>query len=113
MRSPKFQTPASRESPNFDDQISSRRFCKLLIRRSLELGCCWLVLFFVSCRPDMENQPKAKPLSESDFFSDQANARPIPPHTVERGGARENTEFYTGLTNGTYITQLPIKLTSE
>ena len=72
-----------------------------------------IALLFGACRPDMANQPKAKPLSESDFFSNQANARPIPPHTVERGGARENTAFYTGLTNGTYITQLPVKLTPE
>jgi mono/diheme cytochrome c family protein len=72
-----------------------------------------IALLFAACRPDMMNQPKAKPLSESDFFSNQANARPIPPHTVERGGARENTAFYTGLTNGTYITQLPVKLTPE
>lgn len=70
-----------------------------------------ITLFVAACRPDMMNQPKAKPLSESDFFSNQANARPIPPHTIERGGARENDAFYTGLTNGTYITQLPIKLT--
>jgi mono/diheme cytochrome c family protein len=72
-----------------------------------------IALLFGACRPDMAYQPKAKPLSESDFFSNQANARPIPPHTVERGGARENTAFYTGLTNGTYITQLPVKLTPE
>ena len=71
---------------------------------------CVMVL---GCLPDMANQPKAKPLSESDFFSDQANARPVPPHTIERGGARENTAFYTGLTDGTYITQLPVKLTPE
>jgi cytochrome c553 len=61
----------------------------------------------------MSNQPKAKPLSESDFFSNRANARPIPPHTVERGGSRENAAFYTGLTNGIYITQLPMGLTPE
>jgi REP element-mobilizing transposase RayT/mono/diheme cytochrome c family protein len=72
-----------------------------------------IALLFASCRPDMMNQPKAKPLSESDFFSNQANARPIPPRTIERGDARENTAFYTGLTNGTYITQLPVKLTPE
>lgn len=82
------------------------------------LGCALPLLLitahiFAGCRPDMENQPKAKPLSESDFFSNQANARPIPPHTVERGDARENDAFYTGLTNGTYITQLPVKLTPE
>lgn len=68
---------------------------------------------FAGCRPDMMNQPKAKPLSQSDFFSNQANARPIPPHTVERGGAQENAAFYTGLTNGVYVTQLPVKLTPE
>jgi REP element-mobilizing transposase RayT/mono/diheme cytochrome c family protein len=72
-----------------------------------------IALLIAACRPDMMNQPKAKPLSESDFFSNQANARPIPPHTVERGGARENSAFYTGLTNGTYVTQLPVKLTPK
>jgi mono/diheme cytochrome c family protein len=72
-----------------------------------------VALLLASCRPDMMNQPKAKPLSESDFFSNQANARPIPPHTIERGDTRENAAFYTGLTNGTYITQLPVKLTPE
>jgi len=72
-----------------------------------------VIVLVAACRPDMANQPKAKPLSESDFFSNQANARPIPPHTVERGDARENDAFYTGLTNGTYITQLPVKLTPE
>lgn len=70
-------------------------------------------VMLAACRPDMANQPKAKPLSESDFFSNQANARPIPAHAVERGGARENAAFYTGRTDGTYVTQLPVKLTPE
>ena len=47
-----------------------------------------IALLFASCLPDMMNQPKAKPLSESDFFSNQANARPIPPHSIEHGDAR-------------------------
>ncbi len=81
--------------------------------RALPLLLAIVLLLFAACRPDMANQPKAKPLSESDFFSNKANARPIPPHTIERGGAHENTEFYTGLTNGTYVTQLPVKLTPE
>lgn len=70
-----------------------------------------IIPLVAACRRDMMNQPKAKPLSESDFFSDQANARPIPPHTVAWRNARENDAFYTGLTNGTYITELPVKLT--
>ena len=81
--------------------------------RALPLLIALGALALAACRPDMVNQPKAKPLSESDFFTNQANARPIPPHTVERGGARENAAFYTGLTKGTYITQLPVKLTPE
>ena len=87
-----------------------------LSKRNKWLGHALLLLLAITpliaaCRPDMMNQPKAKPLSESDFFSDQANARPIPPHTVAWGNARENDAFYTGLTNGTYITELPVKLT--
>jgi len=70
-------------------------------------------LFFAACRPDMMNQPKAKALSESDFFSNGANARQPPAHTVPRGDAREDIAFYTGQTNGIYVTQLPVKLTRD
>ena len=73
-----------------------------------------IIMFSVaSCRPDMMNQPKAKPLSESDFFSNGTNARQPPAHTVARGDARENAEFYTGQMNGKYVTQLPVKLTRD
>jgi mono/diheme cytochrome c family protein/REP element-mobilizing transposase RayT len=72
-----------------------------------------VLVFLVGCRPDMTNQPKATPLSESDFFSNGANARRPPAHTVARGDARENTAFYTGQTNGRYVTQLPVKLTRD
>jgi mono/diheme cytochrome c family protein len=61
----------------------------------------------------MANQPRAKPLSQSDFFSNGTSARKPPPYTVAYGEPRENTAFYTGLTNGIYITQLPVKLTPE
>jgi REP element-mobilizing transposase RayT/cytochrome c553 len=64
-----------------------------------------------SCRPDMANQPRAKPLSESNFFSDGTNARPLPPHVVARGDASVHEPVDTGLTNGAYATQLPIQLT--
>jgi REP element-mobilizing transposase RayT/mono/diheme cytochrome c family protein len=70
-------------------------------------------LLAVSCRPDMNNQPKAKPLSQSEFFANGTSARQPPVHTVADGDVRENAAFYTGLTNGTYITQLPMKLTPE
>jgi mono/diheme cytochrome c family protein len=59
----------------------------------------------------MNNQPKAKPLSQSDFFSDGTSARRPPAHTAAREVAPENEAFFTGLTNGPYVTQAPIKLT--
>jgi len=81
--------------------------------RALPMLIALATLGLVACRPDMTNQPKAKPLSESDFFSNGANARQPPAHTIARGDAREDTAFYTGQTNGTYVTQLPVKLTRE
>jgi REP element-mobilizing transposase RayT/mono/diheme cytochrome c family protein len=80
--------------------------------RALPIFIAFLTLF-ASCRPDMANQPKAKALSESDFFSNGANARQPPAHTVPRGDAHMDVAFYTGQTNGTYVTQLPVKLTRE
>jgi len=61
----------------------------------------------------MYNQPKAKPDSETEFFNDGTSARPIPPHTVQRGDAREDEAFYTGLTSEALVAQLPLRLTPE
>jgi mono/diheme cytochrome c family protein len=82
----------------------------------MKLATCGLLLLAVllsSCRQDMYNQPKAKLDSETEFFSDGTNARPIPPHTVQRGDARENEAFYTGLTNEALVAQLPLRLTPD
>jgi REP element-mobilizing transposase RayT/mono/diheme cytochrome c family protein len=81
--------------------------------RALPTLIALAVLGLTACRPDMTNQPKAKALSVSDFFSNGANARQPPAHTVAHGDAREDTAFYTGQTNGTYVTQPPVKLTRE
>ena len=48
----------------------------------------------------MENQPKANPMTESDFFSDGRVARPTVPGTVARGHLKEDALFYTGKING-------------
>ena len=72
-----------------------------------------MLMLLSACRTDMNNQPRAKPLSESDFFPDHTSARPLPAHVVPFGEPRTNSAFYTGLTNGFYVTQLPIKLTPE
>jgi mono/diheme cytochrome c family protein len=82
------------------------------MRRAIPLLLC-CVFAAVSCRPDMANQPKAKPLSESTFFENGTSARQPPPDTVPHDGGTNDPVFGTGLTNGSYATQLPVKLTPE
>ena len=82
------------------------------MKSRIAISLCF-VSIFAACRPDMANQPKAKPLSPSNFFSNGTSARQPPAHAVARGEARDNAALYSGLTNGTYITQLPVELTPE
>jgi len=82
------------------------------VKSRIAISLCF-VSIFAACRPDMTNQPKAKPLSPSNFFSNGTSARQPPAHAVARGEARDNAALYSGLTNGTYITQLPVELTPE
>lgn len=55
-----------------------------------------LGLALAGCRQDMHDQPRLKPLRESEFFRDGSGARPIPAHTVARGNLRADSVFYTG-----------------
>lgn len=112
MKNPKSQAPNSKQIPNSNDQVRVRYFQSLVFRASLGFGI-WGLGFLCGCRPDMANQPKAKPLSQSEFFANGTSARQPPPDTVPFQEPRSNSAFYTGLTNGTYVTQLPIKLTPE
>lgn len=113
MKKTEHQTPNPREIPSSNHEGATQRLWNLVIDVSLVLGVWFLGFCFSSCRPDMNNQPKVKPLSQSDFFSNGTSARQPPLYTVAHGEARENAGFYTGLANGTYITQLPLKLTPE
>ena len=42
------------------------------------------------CRQDMHDQPRYKPLAQSDFFADQRSARPLVDGTVARGQLRDD-----------------------
>ena len=54
------------------------------------------VLALAGCRQDMHDQPRFKPLAESDFYTDLRSARPPVEGTVARGQLHEDTYFYTG-----------------
>lgn len=76
---------------------------------------CYLLtaLVFSGCRRDMFNQPKSNPLRGSDFFSDGAASRPIPPHTVSRDELQNDDAFYTGMIGTNLVTDFPIQITRE
>jgi len=63
-----------------------------------KISACALLafLFLTGCRQDMHDQPRYKPLAESDFFADLRSARPPVEGTVARGQQHEDSYFYTG-----------------
>jgi len=63
------------------------------------------------CREDMQDEPKYKPLAESDFFSDHRSARPAVEGTVARGHLRIDEARYTGKIGGNEVDQFPIPIT--
>jgi mono/diheme cytochrome c family protein len=64
-----------------------------------------------SCRQDMHNQPRYKPLAPSDFFGDGRSARPVVEGTVARGHLRIDKARYTGKENGMDVTEFPFPIT--
>ena len=54
------------------------------------------LLFTVSCRQDMQDQPRMKPFRSTTFFRDGMSSRPPVPGTVPRGYLRADREFFTG-----------------
>ena len=80
------------------------------------LGLTALTLALITlagCRQDMHNQPKYKPLRESDFFADGRSARPLPEGTVARGDLEQDSYYYTGKVNGQPGNELPMPVTKE
>ncbi len=69
-----------------------------------------LFLTLAACRQDMHNQPRYKPLADSDFFADHRSARPMVEGTVARGYLRIDEARYTGKIDGTEIDQFPIPI---
>ncbi len=67
-----------------------------------------VLAIFVGCdRLDMYDQPRYKPLAESDFFADGLSARPHVEGTVARGELHEDEPLYTGKESGKLTSQIP------
>jgi len=83
------------------------------VRVWLRLTALALVFAPVSCRRDMQDQPKYKDLRGSAFFDDKRSARPHVPDTVPRGFLHAGELFSTGKKDGQPVAQLPMPLTRE
>jgi mono/diheme cytochrome c family protein len=68
-------------------------------------------IFLASCRRDMQDQPRYKPLAATDFFGDGRSARPLPDDTVARGYLRIDEALYTGKTGDVDVDAFPFPIT--
>ena len=66
-----------------------------------------------ACRQDMHDQPKVRPLRESEMFADKRAARPFVPGTVARGTLREDAALYTGKAGNDFVTEIPVRVTGD
>lgn len=73
-------------------------------RQSAILCVLAVCLFSVSCRRDMQDQPKMKPYRSTTFFGDGLSARQPVEGTVPRGYLRTDTEYFTGKKKGSTAT---------
>lgn len=64
-----------------------------------------------ACRQDMHNQPRYKPLAETNFFGDGRSERPTIADTVARGQLHIDSARYTGKQNGKDVDAFPIQIT--
>lgn len=70
-----------------------------------------LSLLLAACdRLDMYDQPKIKPLAESDFFEDRRGARPLVEGTVARGHLNADDRLYTGKVEGKLSATFPFTM---
>jgi hypothetical protein len=70
-------------------------------------------LTLTGCRQDMHDQPRYKPLAESQFFSDHRASRPVVEGTVARGHLRIDEARYTGKVGGENVDMFPIPITKD
>jgi mono/diheme cytochrome c family protein len=83
----------------------------LFRRKVFGLVAAGSVLLLSSCRNDMHDQPRYKPLAATNFFGDGRSARPTIEDTVARGQLRLDPAHYTGKVDGKDVEVIPIKIT--
>ncbi len=81
--------------------------------RSALLLLSLLALVGAGCRQGMYDQAKFEPLEASPIYDDGAASRVPPDGTVSRGNLRDDTVFFTGMTDdGAFVARLPLETSS-
>jgi mono/diheme cytochrome c family protein len=63
----------------------------------------------IHLNPSMDDQPKVRPQTASDFFFDGASMREPVPGTVPIGGLKEDAAFFTGKgVDGQFVATIPV-----
>jgi mono/diheme cytochrome c family protein len=70
-------------------------------------------LALAGCRQDMHDQPRFKPLAQSDFYADLRSARPPVEGTVARGQLHEDSYLYTGKFGNNPGDYMPFPVTAD
>jgi mono/diheme cytochrome c family protein len=76
----------------------------------LVVGVC-LVASGAACRQDMHDQPRYRPLRESQFFANASSARPLTEGTIARGTLQTDAAFFTGKNGALFVNELPFPVT--
>lgn len=71
------------------------------------------LISLTSCRQDMQDQPRYKPLGANRFFADGRDARPIPAGTIARDELDDADSFHTGEANGAFLDTIPLQIDSN
>ena len=70
-------------------------------------------LALAGCRQDMHDQPRFKPLAQSDFYADLRSARPPVDGTVARGQLHEDAYFYSAKLGNNPGDYMPFPVTGD
>jgi len=79
----------------------------------MTIVCLAAIVLLAGCRQDMHDQPRFKPLAQSDFYSDLRSARPPVEGTVAQGQLHEDTYFYTGKVGNNPGDYMPFPVTEQ
>lgn len=84
-----------------------------MFRGSWHLALPIVVLLLAGCTQKMAQAPRYDPLEPSSFYPDGRSSREPPADTVGRGRLRDDSELFTGKSNGVDLEVFPIPITRE